>query len=141
MPTKAEEYIRLIENVIRRVSGLEPGECYDDDQHFWRFTKGSVEIYMSLLEIGGEYYVNVAAPIMAVPESRREEFFLRLLEENALRIAVKFSIRDGVVWLEINREMRGLGFDEAMRALVRVAEVADELDEVLVNEYGDRWDG
>jgi hypothetical protein len=76
-----------------------------------------------------------------VPESRREEFFLRLLEENALRIAVKFSIRDAVVWLEINREMRGLGFDEAMRSLVRVAEVADELDEVLVNEYGDRWDG
>ena len=141
MPAKAEEYIRLIENVIRRVSGLEPDECYDDEQHFWRFTKGSVEIYVSLLEIGGEYYVNVAAPIMAVPESRREEFFLRLLEENALRIAVKFSIRDAVVWLEINREMRGLGFDEAMRSLVRVAEVADELDEVLVNEYGDRWDG
>ncbi len=141
MPAKAEEYVRLVENVIRRVSGLEPDDCYDDEQHFWRFAKGSVEIYMSLLEIGGEYYVNVAAPIMAVPESRREEFFLRLLEENALRIAVKFSIRDGVVWLEINREMRGLGFDEAMRALVRVAEVADELDEVLVNEYGDRWDG
>jgi hypothetical protein len=141
MPAEVEEYIRLIENVIRRVSGLEPDECYDDEQHFWRFAKGSVEIYMSMLEIGGEYYVNVAAPIMAAPESRREEFFLRLLKENALRIAVKFSIRDGVVWLEINREMRGLGFDEAMRALVRVAEVADELDEVLVNEYGDRWDG
>ncbi|MEE8639666.1 MAG: YbjN domain-containing protein [bacterium] len=141
MPAKAEEYIRLVENVIRRVSGLEPDDCYDDEHHFWRFTKGSVEIYVSLLEIGDEYYVNVAAPIMAVPESRREEFFLRLLEENALRIAVKFSIRDAVVWLEINREMRGLGFDEALRSLVRVAEVADELDEVLVNEYGDRWDG
>jgi hypothetical protein len=45
------------------------------------------------------------------------------------------------VWLEINREMNGLGFDEAMRALVRVAEVADELDQVLVNEYSDPWDG
>jgi hypothetical protein len=140
MPAKADDYIRLIENVIRRVSGLEAAECYDDEQHFWRFNQGSVEIYLSLLEIGGEYYVNVAAPIMAVPESRREEFFERLLKENAQRIAVKFSVRDAVVWLEINREMRGLGFDEAQRALVRVAEVADELDEVLVNEYGDRWE-
>ena len=140
MPAKADDYIRLIENVIRRVSGLEAAECYDDEQHFWRFNKGSVEIYLSLLEIGGEYYVNVAAPIMAVPESRREEFFERLLKENAQRIAVKFSVRGAIVWLEINREMKGLGFDEAHRALVRVAEVADELDEVLVNEYGDRWE-
>ena len=140
MPAKADDYIRLVENVIRRVSGLEPAECYDDEQHYWRFNKGSVKIYLSLLDIGGEYYVNVAAPIMAVPESRREEFFERLLQENAQRIAVKFSVRDAVVWLEINREMKGLGFDEAQRALVRVAEVADELDEVLVNEYGDRWE-
>jgi hypothetical protein len=140
MPAKAEEYIRLVENVIRRYSGLEPDGCYDDEQRCWRFNKGSIEIYVSLVEIGGEYYVNVAAPVMAVPESRREEFFERLLEENAQRIAVKFSLRDAVVWLEINREMRGLGFDEARRALVRVAEVADELDEVLVNEYGDRWE-
>jgi hypothetical protein len=140
MPAKAEEYIRLVENVIKRYSGLEPDGCYDEEQHCWRFNKGSIEIYVSLLEIGGEYYVNVAAPIMAVPESRREGLFERLLEENAQRIAVKFSVRDDAVWLEFNREMRGLGFDEAKRALVRVAEVADELDEVLIHEYGDRWE-
>jgi hypothetical protein len=140
MPAKAEDYIRLVENVIKRYSGLEPDGCYDEEQHCWRFNKGSIEIYVSLLEIGGEYYVNVAAPIMAVPESRREGLFERLLEENAQRIAVKFSVRDDAVWLEFNREMRGLGFDEAKRALVRVAEVADELDEVLIHEYGDRWE-
>ena len=140
MPAKAEDYIRLVENVIKRYSGLDPDGCYDEEQHCWRFNKGSIEIYVSLLEIGGEYYVNVAAPIMAVPESRREGLFERLLEENAQRIAVKFSVRDDAVWLEFNREMRGLGFDEAKRALVRVAEVADELDEVLIHEYGDRWE-
>ncbi len=141
MTAEIEEYVRLVENVIRRYSGLEPGECYNDEQQCWRFAKGSVDIYVMLLDIAGEPYVNFATPIMAVPQSRREEFFERLLKENAQRIAVKFSIREGVVWLEINREMRGLGFDEAMRSLVRVAEVAGELDEVLVNEYGDTWDG
>jgi hypothetical protein len=141
MTAETEAYIRLIENVIRRYAGLEPGECYNDEQHCWRFAKGSVDIFVSLLDIGGEPYVNFAAPIMAVPQSRREEFFERLLEENAHRIAVKFSVREGVVWLEINREMKGLGFDEAVRSLVRVAEVADELDQVLVNEYGNTWDG
>jgi len=140
MSGKTEEYVRLIETVIRR-AGLEPGECYNDEHHCWQFAKGSADIFMSLLEIGGEYYVNIAAPVMAVPRERCEELFRRLLEENAQRIAVKFSLREDVVWLEINREMRGLGFDEAMRALVRVAEVADELDQILVNEYGDRGNG
>ncbi len=140
MKEKVEEYTKLIETVIRRV-GLEPAECYNDEQGCWRFYKGSADIFISLVDIAGEYYVNIAAPIMAVPRARREELFERLLEENAQRIAVKFSLREDVVWLEINREMAGLGFDEAMRALIRVAEVADELDEVLVNEFSGEWDG
>jgi hypothetical protein len=140
MSDKVEEYMKLIEAVIRR-AGLEPGECYNEEQQCWQFAKGSADIFITLVEIAGEYYVNIAAPIMAAPERRREEFFERLLEENGQRIAVKFSLREDVVWLEINREVRGLGFDETMRSLVRVAEVADELDQVLVNEYGDDWDG
>jgi len=140
MSDNVEEYMRLIEAVIRR-AGLEPGECYNEEQQCWQFAKGSADIFITLVEIGGEYYVNIAAPIMAAPQRRREEFFQRLLEENAQRIAVKFSLRDDVVWLQINREMKGLGLDETMRSLVRVAEVADELDQVLVNEYGNDWDG
>lgn len=140
MSDNVEEYMKLIEAVIRR-AGLEPGDCYNEEQQCWQFAKGSADIFITLVEIADEYYVNIAAPIMAAPASRREEFFQRLLEENGQRIAVKFSLRDDVVWLEINREMKGLGFDETMRSLVRVAEVADELDQVLVNEYGDDWDG
>jgi len=140
MSGNVEEYAKLIEALIRR-AGLEPGECFNEEQQCWQFAKGSADIFITLVEIGGEHYVNIASPVMAAPQRRREEFFERLLEENAQRIAVKFSLRDDVVWLEINREMKGLGFDEAMRSLVRVAEVADELDQVLVNEYGDEWDG
>jgi hypothetical protein len=138
MAANVEEYKKLIEAIIKR-AGLEPGECFNEEHQCWQFAKGTADIFISLIEIGGEYYVNIAAPIMAAPRERREEFFQRLLEENGQRIAVKFSLRDGVVWLEVNREMKGLGFDEAMRSLVRVAEVADELDQVLVNEYGDEW--
>jgi hypothetical protein len=140
MTDNAQEYTKLIESVIRR-AGLEPGECYNEEQQCWQFAKGSADIFITLVDIAGEYYVNIAAPIMAVPGRRREEFFERLLEENGQRIAVKFSLRDDVVWLEINREIKGLSFDETMRSLVRVAEVADELDQILVNEYGDDWDG
>ncbi|HUU57315.1 MAG TPA: YbjN domain-containing protein [bacterium] len=140
MSGNVEEYTKLIEAVIRR-AGLEPAECYNEEHQCWQFAKGSVDLFITLIEIGGEYYVNIASPIMAAPRERREEFFQRLLEENGQRIAVKFSLRDDVIWLEVNREMAGVGFDEAMRSLVRVAEVADELDQVLVNEYGDDWDG
>jgi len=136
---RALEYSRFVENLIRRV-GLEPAQCFHEETSCWRFAKGSAEIFISLVDIGGAYYINVAAPVMAAPRSRREEFFQRLLEENAHRIAVKFSLRDDIAWLEINREMEGLTLDEAMRALVRVAEVADELDEPLMHEFGDESD-
>ncbi len=140
MKGKAAAYAKFVEDLIRRV-GLEPGQCYQEETACWRFAKGSAEIFISLVEIGGEYYVNVASPVMAAPRERRAEFFQRLLEENAHRIAVKFSLREEIVWLEINREMEGLTEDEAMRALVRVAEVADELDAALVHEFGGEFDG
>jgi hypothetical protein len=137
---EVEKYEALIEKLIRKV-GLEPGECYNEEHRCWQFQKGSADIFIFMVEIAGEYYLNIASPMMSAPREGREEFFERLLEENARRIAVKFSLREDVAWLEINREMAGLGFEEAMRSLIRVAEVADELDEVLVNEYGGDWDG
>jgi len=140
MKGKEAEYAKLIEALIRR-EGLEPGQCFHEEMGCWRLGKGSAEVFIALMKIGGEYYINVAAPVMAVPRTRREEFYQRLLEENAHRVAVKFSLRDDIVWLEINREMEGLTLDEARRALVRVAEVADELDEPLINEFGGDYDG
>jgi len=131
-----EEYRRLIENLIR-FAGLEPRECYIAEQDCWQFSKGSVDIYVYMVAIGGEHYINVASPLMAAPPLRREELYERLLRENAQRIAVKFSLRDDVVWLEINRELAGLGFDELKRTLVRVAEVADELYAPLTAEFGE----
>lgn len=136
MGGKAEAYVAFVEDLIRR-AGLEPGACYNEDAECWQFEKGSADIFISVIEIAGDYYINVASPIMEAPARNREALFERLLQENAQRIAVKFSLRDDVVWLEINREMNGLTLDEAMRALVRVSEVSDELDEELISRYGD----
>jgi len=136
MKAKLEEYQALIENLVRS-AGLEPGQCYNADQGCWQFSKGAADIFISMIEIAGEYYVNIAAPIVAIPARGREDLYERLLLENGRRIAVKFSLRDELVWLEVNREMSGLGFDELKRSLVRVAEVADELTPALVAAYGE----
>jgi hypothetical protein len=133
---KLEEYRGLLENLVRS-AGLEPGQCYNADQGCWQFSKGAADIFISMIEIGGEYYVNIAAPIIGVPARGREDLYERLLLENGRRIAVKFSLRDELVWLEVNREMSGLGFDELKRSLVRVAEVADELTPALAADYGE----
>ncbi len=132
-----EEYRRLIENLVR-FAGLEPGQCYNEERDCWQFSKGAVDIYLYLVEIADEFYINIASPILAAPATRREDLFERLLTENGQRIAVKFSLRDEVVWLEVNREMAGLGFDELKRSLIRVAEVADELFAPLAAEFGER---
>jgi hypothetical protein len=136
---KLAEYQAMVENLIR-FAGLEPEQCYNAEQGCWQFTKGAADILVYVLDIGGEYYVNIASPIMAAPRANREELFRRLLEENGQRIAVKFSLRDELVWLEVNREMTGLGFDELKRSLVRVAEVADELTGPLTVAFGESGD-
>jgi hypothetical protein len=62
-------------------------------------------------------------------------FYRRLLEENANHIALKFCLREDTVWVEITRELEGLSFDECYRNLTRIGETADELDDILKDEF------
>lgn len=128
------EYTKIIEECIRYV-GLDPEECWDADREQWTFYKGSamlnVYIFPIERESGAEYYISFESPIMDLPSDNREQFFERLLRENAQRIAVKFSIRDERIVCETNRELDGIDFDETLRCMFRVAEVADALDDEL----------
>ncbi|MCP4228535.1 MAG: YbjN domain-containing protein [bacterium] len=135
-----DKYVEVIEECIRYV-GLDPEECWDDGGEYWTFYKGSamIKAYIFSIERGGEeeHYLSFESPIMELPDENRENLFERLLNENAQRIAVKFSIRDSWIVCETNRELEGIDFNEALRCLFRVAEVADALDDELKESFAD----
>jgi len=134
------KYTEIIEECIRSV-GLDPEECWDAEREYWTFYKGSamlnVYIFPMEREEGPEYYISFESPIMELPSDNRENLFERLLRENAQRIAVKFSIRDDWIVCETNRELEGIDFDESLRCMFRVAEVADALDDELKELFED----
>ena len=133
-------YYEIVDECIRYV-GLEPEDCWDEQHKKWTFYKGSALIDISIFPIRkdeeSDYYITFESKIMELPSKHREELFERLLRENAQHISIKFSIRDGWIVCETNRELIGIDFEEAKHCLIRVAEVADDLDDELKELFAD----
>jgi hypothetical protein len=103
-------------------------------------SRGSADVFISLFTIERpdeppEWYVEWSSPVFKLPSENLLAFYRRLLEENAQRIAVKFSIKDDTVWLEITRELNGVDTKECYRNLTRIGDTADELDDLLRGEF------
>lgn len=134
-----EKYKKMIADVVRDI-GLNPDECYNEQGNYWTLFKGSAAIYISLYTIDRpdeppEWYIEFSSSVMKIPSTYLLAFYRRLLEENAERIALKFALREDTVWMEITRELEGLSFDECHRNLTRIGEAADELDDILKEEF------
>ena len=120
--------------------GLTDADCYVPDGDYWELWKGSAKVYISFFSLEQEdgeteRYMDISSPVMKIPSSGLLAFYRRLLEENSNRIALKFSLREDTVWCEITRELHGLSFEEAHRNLIRVGEVADEVDDIFRDEF------
>lgn len=132
-------YREMVQSMLEEI-GLSNDECYIPDGDYWELWKGSAKVYISFFSLDHddgeiEWYMDISSPIMKIPSSELLAFYRRLLEENGNRIALKFSIRDDDVWCEVTRELEGITFDEAFRNLVRVGEVADEVDDIFRDEF------
>jgi hypothetical protein len=119
--------------------GLTDADCYVPDGDYWELWKGSAKVYISFFSLeqedGDEWYMDISSPVMKIPSFDLLAFYRRLLEENANRIALKFSVREDTVWCEITRELSGLSFEESYRNLIRVGEVADEVDDIFRDDF------
>jgi hypothetical protein len=134
-----EKYKTIIADAIKEI-GLKPDECYNEQGNYWTLYKGSATVNINLFTIDRpdeppEWYVEWSSPVMQIPSANLLAFYRRLLEENANRIALKFCLREDTVWVEITRELEGLSLDECYRNLTRIGETADELDDILKDEF------
>ena len=80
----------------------------------------------------------VRLPIMRIPDTGQPGFFRRLLELNAgFKGRATFSVSPkGHVELTSGRNVRDLEPDELVDLIIWVAEQADDLDDLLLTEFG-----
>ncbi|MCP4228538.1 MAG: YbjN domain-containing protein [bacterium] len=134
-----DHYHGVIRETLKELD-LDPEECYNSADNYYSMSRGSADVFISLFTIERpdeppEWYIEWSSPVMKLPSSDLLPFYRRLLEENAHRVAIKFSIKEEAVWLEITRELSGVDTTECYRNLTRIGDTADELDDALREEF------
>ena len=106
----------------------------------WNFWRGSalIEIYLTPEDWG---YLQVLSPIMHLPQSNLLPLYRRLLELNLEMTNAALGVHEDVVYVFHERLLEGLDAVEADVIVRRLAQYADELDDVLVEEFGGRMYG
>ena len=132
---------RAVETILAQIGVDAAAARLDVESGYgWNFLRGSalIEIYLSPEERG---YLQVLAPIMHLPPSNLLALYRRLLELNLELTNAALGVHEDVVYLYHERLLEGLDAGEADVIIRRLARVADELDDALVEEFGGRLYG
>ena len=72
---------------------------------------------------------------MKIPSKNLLPFYRRLLETNYQLIGVSFFLKQDILYLSANRELKGLDPEELRLMEDRVSFNADKLDDLLIEEF------
>ena len=132
---------RVVENILASID-VDPTTARMDVEsgYAWNFWSGSalIEIYLTPEDWG---YLQVLSPIMHLPQSNLLPLYRRLLELNLEMTNAALGVHEEVVYVFHERLLEGLDAVEADVIVRRLAQYADELDDVLVEEFGGRMYG
>jgi hypothetical protein len=132
-----EPFFRIVEESIRELN-VDPNGCRTEKVGQWDLKKGSASIWVDvfLSKQNEDYgYLQVMAPIIKVPDTRREEFYRELLEVNYGLYGVGFNVYNDWVYLKGIRELADLSKEEATALLNRIGSYADDYDDYFKNKY------
>lgn len=104
----------------------------------WNFRRGSAIIEIYIVEQDGRGYMQVLSPILHLPSTGLLPLYRKLLEYNLQLTNASLGIFNDVVYVFNERPLTGLDADETNTIVTMVAGYADDLDNVLVNEFGGR---
>ena len=108
-----------------------------DKDGYTQVARGSATVGINVIEAKG--FILFLAPIMDVPEAKREELYRQLLELNYLATedgAFAIDQSSGKVYLRALRSLDSFDFDEFVDMLDTIARVADEWDDKLKAQFG-----
>ena len=132
---------RAVEGILAQIGVDAAAARMDVDSGYgWHFLRGSalIEVYVTPEERG---YLQVLAPIMHLPPGNLLPLYRRMLELNLELTNAALGLHEDVVYLYHERLLEGLDASEADVIIRRLARVADELDDALVDEFGGRLYG
>ncbi len=134
----AVSYRKLVDDYIKKF-GDEVGVEFAtlDDDGYTKVKRGSAVIGINVLEKEG--VLLFLSAIMKVPGTRQIDFYRKLLELNFLRTsdgAFAIDAQNDYLYLRAFRGLAGIDYIEFVDMLDTVAQVADEWDDKLKEEFG-----
>lgn len=110
---------------------------HNDEGSLWKFTYGSVVVFVQLTGESDEDLLTVWASLLQLPAKDEPGLMRRLLEMNWTgTFETCFSIHDGKVMISAQRTVADMYPGEISRLVTLVANLADDNDEALKEEFG-----
>jgi len=135
---KYSSHKEVIETVI---SSLEQNDSamvsHTEDAFLWKFQYGSVEVFVQLTGETEEDLLKVWASILDLPATDEPGLMRKLLEMNwSETFETCFGIVDKKVVVLSQRTVAELSPGEISRAITLVANIADDNDDLLKEQFG-----
>ena len=135
---KYSSHKEVIETVI---SSLEQNESamvsHSEDAFLWKFQYGSVEVFVRLTGESEEDLLTVWATLLNLPAKDEPALMRKLLEMNwSDTFEACFAIAEDKVVVSCQRTVAELSPGEISRSITLVANVADDNDDALKEQFG-----
>lgn len=134
-----EVHARTVEQILGAI-GVDPTKArLNTEQGYgWTFQRGSAVIEVYISQQGERGFLQVLAPIVHLPNTGLLPLYRRLLELNLQLTNAALGIHLDVVYVFNERPLEGMDPVEANQIISTVSGYADELDNMLINEFGGR---
>ncbi|MEL6929874.1 MAG: YbjN domain-containing protein [Cyanobacteria bacterium J06600_6] len=110
---------------------------HTDEGSIWKFTYGSVEVFVQLTGESDEDLLTVWSSLLQLPADDEPGLMRRLLEMNWTgTFETCFSLYDNKVMISAQRTVADMYPGEISRLITLVANLADDNDDLLKQEFG-----
>jgi hypothetical protein len=135
-----EEYSSHQEVIETVISSLDQNNTamvkHGDEGSIWKFQYGSVEVFVQLTGETDDDFLTVWATVLKLPAKNELGLMRKLLEMNWLdTFETCFSIQNNTVVVSAQRTVADMHPGEVSRIITLVANIADENDEILQQEF------
>lgn len=134
--TDIGKYYQMVEEVILGL-GVDPSICKGERDGQWSLTKGSANVWIDVWKAANGFsgYLQIMAPVVAIPLTNREIFFREILDINHTLYGVAMTAFDDWIYMKTVRELDGLDQAEITAMFNRVGGYADDYDDMLKEKY------
>ncbi|VEP12132.1 conserved hypothetical protein [Hyella patelloides LEGE 07179] len=135
-----EEYSSHQEVIETVISSLDLDKTamvnHGEEGSLWKFQYGSVEVFVQLTGETDDDLLTVWATVLKLPAKDEPGLMRKLLEMNwSATFETCFSIQDNIVVVSAQRSVADMYPGEVSRIITLVANIADDNDEILQEEF------